>query len=199
MDQRFPRGNRLAHTTVAKSEASPTRDSRDKISASSEKACYKPLHTSHPYSSRFENGETSDKETQKEKKRKQHRRDAEQGGKGSTPVTGVGASSTAGRTRPRRKDSSQITGFNYEKKGHYTWSYPSTSASTIILLIWPSKSPAGTPILFTRKKNGSFRLCVDYRGLDNLTINNRYPLPSIKALPSGLKCQFRQKKVRFLG
>ena len=42
-----------------------------------------------------------------------------------------------------------------------------------------SKSPAGAPILFVRKKNGSLRLCVDYRGLNNLTIKNRYPLPLI--------------------
>ena len=124
MDQRFSRGNCLVHTTVAKSEASPTRDSPDKTSASSEKARYKPLPSSHPYSSRSENGETSDKETRKEKKRKQHRRDAEQSGKGSTPVTGVDASSTAGRARPRRKDSSQITCFNCEKKGHYATSCP---------------------------------------------------------------------------
>ena len=77
IDQRFPRNNCLAHNTVAKSEASPTRDSRDKTSASFEKARYKPLHSSHSYSSRFENGETTDKETRKEKKRKQRRRDAE--------------------------------------------------------------------------------------------------------------------------
>ena len=46
-------------------------------------------------------------------------------------------------------------------------------------LIRPSKSPAGAPILFDRKSDGSLRLCVDYRGLNNLTIKNRYPLPLI--------------------
>ena len=45
--------------------------------------------------------------------------------------------------------------------------------------IKPSKSPAGAPILFDRKSDGSLRLCVDYRGLNNLTIKNRYPLPLI--------------------
>ena len=45
--------------------------------------------------------------------------------------------------------------------------------------IWPSKSPTGTPILFVRKPDGSLRLCVDYRDLNNLTIKNRYPLPLI--------------------
>ena len=45
--------------------------------------------------------------------------------------------------------------------------------------IRPSKSPAGAPILFDRKSDGSLRLCVDYRGLNNLTIKNRYPLPLV--------------------
>ena len=45
--------------------------------------------------------------------------------------------------------------------------------------IKPSKSPAGAPILFIRKKDDSLRLCVDYRGLNNLTIKNRYLLSLI--------------------
>ena len=42
-----------------------------------------------------------------------------------------------------------------------------------------SKSLAGAPILFNKKPNGSFHLCVNYWGLNNLTIKNRYPLPLI--------------------
>ena len=42
-----------------------------------------------------------------------------------------------------------------------------------------SESPAGAPILFVPKKDGSLRLCVDYRGLNKVTIKNRYPLPLI--------------------
>lgn len=42
-----------------------------------------------------------------------------------------------------------------------------------------SKSPAGAPILFAKKKDGSMRLCVDYRGLNAITIKNRHPLPLI--------------------
>ena len=38
--------------------------------------------------------------------------------------------------------------------------------------IWPSKSPAGAPILFNRKPDRSLRLCVDYRGFNNITIKN---------------------------
>lgn len=45
--------------------------------------------------------------------------------------------------------------------------------------IRPSKSPAGAPILFVKKPSGGLRLCVDYRGLNNITIKNRYPLPLI--------------------
>ena len=40
-----------------------------------------------------------------------------------------------------------------------------------------SSSPAGAPILFAKKVDGSLRLCVDYRGLNAGTIKNRYPLP----------------------
>jgi hypothetical protein len=42
-----------------------------------------------------------------------------------------------------------------------------------------SKSPAGAPILFVKKKDGSLRLCVDYRGLNKITVKNRHPLPLI--------------------
>ena len=45
--------------------------------------------------------------------------------------------------------------------------------------IRPSKSPAGAPILFNKKPDRSLRLCVDYQGVNDLTIKNRYPLPLI--------------------
>nr|GEX92589.1 putative reverse transcriptase domain-containing protein [Tanacetum cinerariifolium] len=45
--------------------------------------------------------------------------------------------------------------------------------------IRPSSSPWGAPILFVKKKEGSFRMCIDYRELNKLTIKNRYPLPRI--------------------
>ena len=43
-----------------------------------------------------------------------------------------------------------------------------------------SSSPAGSPILFVKKKDGSLRLCVDYRDLNEKTIKNQYPLPLIQ-------------------
>ncbi|GAA5874668.1 hypothetical protein JCM1840_007442 [Sporobolomyces johnsonii] len=45
--------------------------------------------------------------------------------------------------------------------------------------IRPSTSPVGAPILFIKKKDGSLRLCVDYRNLNSVTRKNRYPLPLI--------------------
>lgn len=45
--------------------------------------------------------------------------------------------------------------------------------------IRPSKLPAGTPILFIRKKDGSLQVCIDYQGLNNLIIKNWYLLPLI--------------------
>jgi transposase InsO family protein len=45
-----------------------------------------------------------------------------------------------------------------------------------------SKSPSAAPILFVPKKDGAHRLCVDYRGLNKITIKNRYPLPLISEL-----------------
>jgi hypothetical protein len=45
--------------------------------------------------------------------------------------------------------------------------------------IQPSSSPWGAPILFVNKKDGGFRMCVDYRALNKATIKNSYPLPRI--------------------
>ncbi|GKE76745.1 putative nucleotidyltransferase, ribonuclease H [Tanacetum coccineum] len=48
--------------------------------------------------------------------------------------------------------------------------------------IRPSSSPWGASVLFVKKKDGSFRICIDYRELKKLTVKNRYPLPRIKDL-----------------
>ncbi|GKA48941.1 putative reverse transcriptase domain-containing protein [Tanacetum coccineum] len=48
--------------------------------------------------------------------------------------------------------------------------------------IRPSSSPWGAPVLFVKKKDGSFRMCIDYRELNKLTVKNRYPLPRIEDL-----------------
>ncbi|GKC36005.1 putative reverse transcriptase domain-containing protein [Tanacetum coccineum] len=48
--------------------------------------------------------------------------------------------------------------------------------------IRPSSSPWGAPMLFVKKKDGSFRMCIDYREMNKLTIKNRYPLPRIDDL-----------------
>ncbi|GJR82506.1 putative reverse transcriptase domain-containing protein [Tanacetum coccineum] len=48
--------------------------------------------------------------------------------------------------------------------------------------IRPSHSPWGAPVLFVKKKDGSFRMCIDYRELNKLTVKKRYPLPIIDDL-----------------
>ncbi|GJX41349.1 putative reverse transcriptase domain-containing protein [Tanacetum coccineum] len=94
--------------------------------------------------------------------------------------------------------------------------------------IRPSSSPWGAPVLFVKKKDGSFRMCIDYRELNKLTVKNRYPLPRIddlfdqlqgsneeksmgnlkailgllkkeKLYAKFLKCEFWIPKVQFLG
>ncbi|KAJ9539506.1 LOW QUALITY PROTEIN: hypothetical protein OSB04_032239 [Centaurea solstitialis] len=73
--------------------------------------------------------------------------------------------------------------------------------------IRPSSSPWGAPILFVKKKDGSMRMCIDYRELNKLTVKNRYPLPRIDDLfdqlqgaawfsKIGLRSGYHQVKVR---
>ena len=52
--------------------------------------------------------------------------------------------------------------------------------------IRPSKSPWGAPVLFTKKKDGSLSLCVDYCGLNKLTIKNKFYLPRVDDISNHL-------------
>ena len=54
-------------------------------------------------------------------------------------------------------------------------------------MIRPSTSPYSAPILFVGKKDGSLRMCIDYRGLNATTVKNRYPLPRVDDLLDKLK------------
>ncbi|GJW95673.1 putative reverse transcriptase domain-containing protein [Tanacetum coccineum] len=86
--------------------------------------------------------------------------------------------------------------------------------------IRPSSSPWGAPVLFVKKKDGTFRMCIDYRELNKLTVKNRYPLPRIDDLFDQLqgiledhfgttkkeqlyakfsKCDFWLESIQFLG
>ena len=76
-------------------------------------------------------------------------------------------------------------------RGHlYSLSPPETEAMNKYIgeslaagIIRPSSSPAGAGFFFVGKKDGALRPCIEYRGLNNMTVKNRYPLP----LSVGLK------------
>lgn len=53
--------------------------------------------------------------------------------------------------------------------------------------IQPSSSPYGAPVLFVRKKDGTFRMCIDYRALNKQTIRDSYPLPLVDDLLDSLQ------------
>jgi len=55
-------------------------------------------------------------------------------------------------------------------------------------LIQPSVSPWGAPVLLVRKKDGSLRLCIDYKELNRVTVKNKYLLPRIDDLFDQLAC-----------
>ena len=48
--------------------------------------------------------------------------------------------------------------------------------------IRPSSLPWGAPVLFVKKKDGTMLLCIDYRWINNVTVNDMYPLPKIDEL-----------------
>ena len=59
-----------------------------------------------------------------------------------------------------------------------------TQVETLLEQGWirPSSSPYGAPVIFVPKKNGQWRMCIDYRALNKITVKNRYPLPRIEQL-----------------
>jgi hypothetical protein len=62
-------------------------------------------------------------------------------------------------------------------------------------LIRPSVSPWGAPVIFVRKKDGSWRLCIDYHQLNKATIKNQYPLPRIDDLFDQMKGETMFSKI----
>ena len=71
---------------------------------------------------------------------------------------------------------------------------------TAMFVYWvtPSVSPWGAPVLFLKKKDGSMRLCIDYRELNKVTVRNKYPIPQIDDLFDQLQgtCVFSKIDLR---
>ncbi|CAI7882094.1 unnamed protein product [Closterium sp. NIES-53] len=66
-------------------------------------------------------------------------------------------------------------------------------------IIRPSSSPFTTPILFTPKKDGGFRMCIDYRTLNRVTVKSRYPIPRADELIDQLRTAWVFSKIDLRG
>ncbi|GKA05102.1 putative reverse transcriptase domain-containing protein [Tanacetum coccineum] len=87
----------------------------------------------------------------------------------------------------KKKIERYIRGFPERIKGNITSSKPATLHEAInmareLVERKSCHSPWGAPVLFVKKKDGSMRMCIDYKELNKLTIKNRYPLPRIDDL-----------------
>ena len=65
-------------------------------------------------------------------------------------------------------------------------------------LIQPYKAIHGAPVLFQKKQDGTMRMCVDYRALNNATVKNKYSIPLVQDLMDMLRkaCWFTKLDLR---
>ncbi|GJZ03255.1 putative reverse transcriptase domain-containing protein [Tanacetum coccineum] len=84
--------------------------------------------------------------------------------------------------RSRARSSSTVSIGSIQNEGKMKKSSEQLQELSDKGFIRPSSSPWGAPVLFVKKKDGSFQMCIDYRELNKLTMKNRYPLPRIDDL-----------------
>ncbi|KAI2652487.1 Transposon Tf2-6 polyprotein [Labeo rohita] len=100
----------------------------------------------------------------------------------SRPSSAGGLAGQSGHSTPRRQEGgggSQSPGGRFNAPGHRIMAGSRQRGASLSHSPWefPGASRAGAVFFFVQKKDGSLRPCIDYRGLNEITVKNKYPLP----------------------